>query len=430
MHKIWINGRWQDSAATVGRETTNPATLKPVGVVPDCNDDDVRRAVAAAQAARTAWQGVAAGERAALLHGVAAAIRVRAASLANLLTRESGTPLCESRDEVEWAAARFDRIARGPRSRDDSSGGPGAAGALDATPAIRDLVLASPGPAGVVAAGASPTFPLLSFAACVAPAIAQGNTVVIKAPAPNPLATLLLTECCASLPPGVVNVITGAADTAVMLADHPGVSLPAEAAAPPVQPIIVLDDADLDLAAAGIAWTRLRHSGQDAATSVRIFVTAAIAAGFADRLHEYIAFLEVGDPAKRDTDLGPLLTHEAASRVEQQAAYALKDGARLKLGGRGFRPWGLPGHFFQPTLLTGVRPDSVADTRDIRGPVLSLIVVADSAEAIGRAEAYKNRLPVAVYSRAAPPALTGSLDHVQARRSWWFPYRERESPAA
>ena len=153
-------------------------------------------------------------------------------------------------------------------------------------------------------------------------------------------------------------------------------------------PIIVLEDAPLDLAVPGVAWARLRHSGQGDGSRTRIYVQRSIAAQFADRIHEYMAFLEVGDPLKPDTDLGPLISREAARRVEEQVAHAAKEGARLKLGGRGYQPWGLPGHFFQPTILTDVRHDSAASREPMQGPVLLITPVADAVEALRHASDY------------------------------------------
>ena len=188
-------------------------------------------------------------------------------------------------------------------------------------------------------------------------------------------------------------------------------------------------------------------------------------------IHEYIAYLEIGDPLKVDTDLGPLISHEAARQVEEQVAHALKAGARLKLGGRCFRPWGLPGHFFQPTILTDVSRDNLAVHDDIFGPVLSITSIADVHEALRLAFDTKNGCNATIYTRtpqpgsqvlqelkgnmlwindvmdedhtsslatmhrggigfefgnSSHPSPVAQLEHIVTRKPWWFPYRERK----
>jgi succinate-semialdehyde dehydrogenase/glutarate-semialdehyde dehydrogenase len=139
-----------------------------------------------------------------------------------------------------------------------------------------------------------------------------------------------------------------------------------------------------------IAWSRLMNAGQTCASPRHIYVERTIAAELADRMHQYVGFLDVDDPAKPPTDLGPLISLEAAQRVEDQVGRALRAGARLILGGRRFRPSGLPGHFFQPTILANVPGGSAPTGEEILGPVITLTPVVDLAEALelaGRASA-------------------------------------------
>jgi acyl-CoA reductase-like NAD-dependent aldehyde dehydrogenase len=306
----------------------------------------------------------------------------------------------------------------------------------------------------VVAAIANGNLPLLPMAAVMAQVIAAGDTVICK-PAQCVLGSLLLADLYQMLPPGVVNVITGGAEADRALAEHPEIAVTAVGATC-WQPIIVLDDADLEIAVPGVAWERLRLSGQ-AASSKCVYVARSLAAEFADRIHEAMAFLEVGDPQRRDTDLGPLITREAARRVEDQIAHAAKEGARLKLGGRCFQPWGLPGHFFQPTILTDVRQGSAVEGAEIFGPVVLIIPISDAEEAI-RACAPGRRVAASVYTRdptiakrtlqwvdggaiwiddsssgtgasgrTGPQPPCGLFQHIATRKPWWFPYRERRS---
>ncbi len=384
------------------------------------------------------------------------------------MTRETGSPLSESMDCVNWAAACFE-ICRADRCTDQ-----GHAGQASPAPGSRA------GTPGVVAALGSFHCPLLLMASSVAPALAAGNAVVCKPPPETSLSNLRLAEAYEGLPPGVVNMATGGAEIDRALAGDPRVTLitwtgPQRASlellreagsgklrleAIAAGPAIVLQDAEFELAVPGVAWERLRRCGQDGAADRRIYVHASRAAEFADRIHEYVAFLEVGDPMKPDTDLGPLISLEAAHRLESQVAHAAKEGARLKLGGRCFRPWGLPGHFFQPTILTDVRPGSAAARAGMFGPVLLIIPVTSAEQAMrlvleeGRgvsASVYTSTPsraqqavessgyavswmpdepsgPLAAFAGGRPfwqPPAQAQLQHIATRKPWWFPYRDR-----
>ncbi|HUX72426.1 MAG TPA: aldehyde dehydrogenase family protein [Steroidobacteraceae bacterium] len=423
MHKILIDGAWVEALARAGREINNPATLAPQGVVAECGAPDVGRAVAAAKSARSAWRRMPGADKAALLGEIGARVRAQGQALAMLSTQECGSPLCESRDDVVAAAACFEQ---------------GAAAAHDGGSAG----------AGVVAAIVSFENPLWRMARILAPAIAAGHTAVCKPPQQNPLSSLKLAELFARLPRGVVNVVTGGAATADALLEHADVDRLAFAgsAAAGIRQreltledcaagaSIVFKDADLDLAVPGVAWARLRHAGQACGAGKRIVVERAIAAQFADRLHEYVGMLEVGDPLKSDTDLGPLISAEAVSRVGDQVAYALKDGARLKLGGLRFKPWGLPGYFFQPTIMTEIGAERLAAHEQICGPVLSIVAAADAEEAIRiahhgecavNASVYTQDPCIALWAAQAAASKHAHAEHVTARKACWFPYRDR-----
>src|SRR5271166_4421475 len=374
-------------------EIRNPATLEPLGYVPDCGPDDVAGAVAAARAAQPVWGNLPAADRALLLGEIGARVRARAPELATLLTREGGKPLCESIDCIDAVIAVFEACAaRGPSDRP---------------------------PAGVVAAIVPFNFPLLLTAAAIAPAIAAGNSVVCKPPQQNPLSSLMLAEVFDTLPAGIVGIVTGGPDTGRALVDHPDVGLVAftgsaavgqriAPAAPRkritlelggVDGFIVCADADLDVAVPGIAWSRLMNGGQVCTSGKHIFVAHSIIAEFVERMHYCVGFLDVDDPMKPATDLGPLISLEAAHRVEDQVGRSLRQGAKLILGGRRFRPSGLPGHFFQPTILTNVRPGSVPTREEILGPVITVTPVADLREAVGLAGESGSSVGASIYTR-------------------------------
>jgi succinate-semialdehyde dehydrogenase / glutarate-semialdehyde dehydrogenase len=446
VQRILIAGGWVEPEAGVDREILNPATRKPLGSVRDCGREDVERCVAAARSALPAWQAVTSEARAALLDDVAVRIRAHKAEIAGLATRESGVPLCESADCIEAAAYSFERFAALVRA--------GEAGV------VRELV--APGAVAVILPA---NFSLLALGAAVAPALASGATLVLKPPAGNPLSSLALAESFAALPSGVVNVLTGGSPTAASLAER----LPTRTFDEPLgtHAFVVCRDADLELGVPGIAWERLRHGGQILASPSHIFVERSIAAELADRMHQCIGFLDVDDPVKRPTDLGPLISLEAAQNVEDQVGRVLRAGARLILGGRRFKPSGLPGHFFQPTLL--MLPEGAPLPEAISGPVITMTPVRDLAEGLGSALQSGGDSSVSIYTRDvdAAVALTrascgtfrindpplpgaagpfGAIRHpvIRAalgaprgdaealeisatveRKSWWFPYADR-----
>jgi succinate-semialdehyde dehydrogenase/glutarate-semialdehyde dehydrogenase len=387
MHPIYIDGAWVDARALSAREIKNPATLEVLDTVPDCGAEDVERAVNAATAAEPAWRAVPPAERVALLGEMAGRVRAQRAVLALSLSRETGKPLCEARDCIDAAATMFERCGNTER------GGPGAP----------DPVPAQAGRhAGVTAVITPYNFPVLSFAASTVSALAAGATLVCKPAPQNPLALLELVRLCDALPPGVINVVTGGADSAERLVAHSHVRrvsftgssavadrLQALAPGKPLDPetgsldvFIVCKDADLERAVPAIAWSRLMNAGQTCGSPRHIYVERPIAAELAERMHQYVGFLDVDDPAKPPTDLGPLISLEAAHRVEDQVGRALRAGAKLILGGRRFRPSGLPGHFFQPTILGNVAAGTAPTNEEILGPVITLTPVNDAADAL------------------------------------------------
>ncbi|MFI4889408.1 MAG: aldehyde dehydrogenase family protein [Steroidobacterales bacterium] len=388
------------------QSVTNPATLEPLGEVPVCGSDEVREAVAAACSAQPGWQDVPAPDRATLLREIGARIRARTRELATLMTRESGKPLCESIDCIGAVATVFETCGSG---------------------------VSLPPRAGVVAAIVPFNFPLMQMACMMAPALAAGNALVCKPPHQDPLACLQLAAACDPLPTGVVNVVTGGPDAGRALVDATGVdvvmftgsaaagrSIAAAAQRKRVDleigsvgALIVCRDANLDIAVPGIAWTRLRNAGQGCGSGKHLYVERSIAAEFVERMHQCIGFLDVDDPAKPPTDIGPLISLEAAHRVEDQVGRSLREGAKLILGGRRFRPSGLPGHFFQPTILTDVRAGSVPTREEIMGPVITITPVADAADAIRLAIESPFSADAAIYT-ADPQAIIEAVERVKA----------------
>ncbi len=487
---ILIDGAWVSARSPLSREIRNPATLELVGITADCGPEDVNAAVEAAARAQPEWWRIAGVEKAKLLRQVAARIRAAEHELSTLLTRETGKPLIESVDCIDWVAAAFDYYAEVGRRSYGNSVPPVAPHQLNFT--IKE-------PFGVVAAIVPFNFPLLLMAWKLAPALAAGNAVVCKPPHQNPLSSLLMARCFDGLPPGAVNMITGGPETGEALVRHRKIDLIAFTGSVAagrkiaalagaelkkvnlelgsVDPFIVFGDADLDIAVPGVAWARLLNAGQVCTSSKRIYLLEPIAEEFTRRLQTHIETLRLGDPMRPETDIGPLISREALETVERQVSESMRQGARILHGGQRTAPDGLPGHFYQPTILTNVRHGSLPTREEIFGPVISLTVAATPEEAIAMANDSKYGLGACIYTndlslamRAMQGIKAGTfwindplsdndaapfggmrwsgigrelgeegldafrepkhvhLDYQMERKSWWYPYSERPLP--
>jgi len=427
---LLIDGAWVPSRSPGTRDIINPATLERLDAVPDAGQADVDAAVGAARKAQYAWWKLPGVEKAKHLHDIATKIRARERALSTLMTRETGKPLIEAIDCIDWVAACFDYYAEVGRRSWGNSMPPVLPHQVNFT--IKE-------PYGVVAAIVPFNFPLLLMSWKVAPALMGGNTLVCKPPHQNPLCNLLMAECYDGLPPGVVNVITGGAETGRRLVEHDGVDLIAFTGSVAVgrtiaatagahlkkinlelgsvDPLIVFADADLDAAVSGAAWARLLNAGQVCTSAKRIYVEERIAPEFIDRLIACVGGLSVGDPMDPTVDIGPLISAEALATVERQMKEAAAQGATLALGGRRIRPGGLPGHFLEPAVLTGVPHGSLPTTEEIFGPVLSVTVARDADEAIVLANDSKYGLGASIFTGSLATAMK-AMENIKAGTFW------------
>jgi acyl-CoA reductase-like NAD-dependent aldehyde dehydrogenase len=281
-------------------------------------------------------------------------------------------------------------------------------------------------------------YPLLLLVWKIAPALAAGNTVVIKPSELTPLATLRMVEHCMShLPPGVVNVVTGGPDVGEALVDDPNIACIAFTGSTAVgtriatraaqqlkrvnlelggiDPLIVFEDADLDVAVPGAAWARFLNNGQVCTSAKRIYIVSAIAKEFVERFVEHTKSLRIGNGMDPDTDLGPMISDRARTRVEDQVQRALKQGAKLLQGGTRLDVG--PGYFFAPTVLTDVRPDQTVVSEEVFGPIASIQVVKDADEAIALAAHSEYGLGANIYTRNLTYALR-AMQEIKAGTFW------------
>lgn len=430
MRECWINGRWTSGRSGQRRTIVNPATLEPLEEVVESSPADALHAVDVAHGARPAWQAVPAVERAKLLHETAHAMRAHRAVLAELLTREGGKPRIENLDEVEWSAACCDYYAEIARNSHGSSIPPVAPHQVNFT--IKE-------PLGVVAAIVPFNYPLLLLVWKIAPALAAGNTVVAKPSELTPLATLKLAEVAfGHWPPGVLNIVTGTgpavgepwvtaprvACVAFTGSTAVGTHIAVQAAKHlkrvnlelgGIDPFIVFEDADLDIAVAAAAWARFMNAGQVCTSAKRIYVVRSIAAAFVERLVAQAEHIKVGDGMNPDTDMGPLISQAARQHVETQVSRAVAAGAHLLAGGK--RPAVGPGYFYAPTVLTDVHPDHAVVCEEVFGPVASIQVVDSAAAAIQAAATSEYGLGANIYTQNLTYAMQ-AMHAIKAGTFW------------
>ncbi|MZE72783.1 aldehyde dehydrogenase family protein [Streptomyces sp. SID5789] len=390
----------------------DPATGEPFDEAPDRQPDDLDSVVDRAHTAWPGWRADPAARTTALL-AAADAVEAAGPGLATLLTREQGKPLAESHAEVARTAARLRHFAA-----PDIPTLP----ITDGRPVRSELRWR---PIGPVAAIVPWNFPLQLASAKFAPALAAGNTVVLKPSPYTPLATLLLASVVsAALPEDVLTVVTGREPLGARLASHPGIrhvtftgSAPtgravARGAAASLARVtlelggndaaVLLDDVDVEKIADRLFWAAFRNCGQVCMAVKRVYAPARIHSLVVEALAHRAKTVVVGpglDPASR---LGPLNNAAQLTRVEHCTARALADGARAAAGGRRLDG---PGYFFAPTILTGVPADSPVVTEEQFGPVLPVLPYDSVDEAVEAANGTRFGLGGSVWGTDADRAV-------------------------
>jgi aldehyde dehydrogenase (NAD+) len=389
-HGLLIGGRWVEPASGKHFKTINPATEEVLTAVAEAGEEDVEAAVKAARAAYTkVWSRMSGAERAKYLYRIARILQERARELAVLETMNGGKPIKESRDvDLPLAAAHFFYHA-------------GWADKLDyAFPGRR------PAPLGVAAQVIPWNFPLLMAAWKLAPALAAGNTVVLKPAETTPLTALRLGEVLqeAELPEGVVNILTGAGATGAALVGHDGVDKVAFTGSTEVGKAIqrtlagsgkkltlelggkaaniVFEDAPLDQAVEGIVNGIYFNQGHVCCAGSRLLVQESIAEPLVDKLKRRMATLRVGDPLDKNTDVGAINSRAQLDKIQELVASGEADGAQAwqapcELPARGF--------WFRPTVFTHVAQSYRIVQEEIFGPVLTVLTFRTPDEAVEKA---------------------------------------------
>ena len=383
--------------------TINPATEEPLAQVATAGPADVDDAVTAARAAyEQVWRPMPGSERAKYLYRIARLLQERSREFAVLESVDNGKPIKESRDvDIPLAAAHFFYYAGWADKLEHAGFGP------------------DPRPLGVAGQVIPWNFPLLMAAWKLAPALAAGNTCVLKPAETTPLTALLLAQVCqqAGLPAGVLNVLTGAGDTGAALVSHPGVNKVAFTGSTEVgkeiaravagtgkkltlelgrkAANIVLDDAPVEQAVEGIVNGIFFNQGHVCCAGSRLLVQESVADAVVERLQRRLATLRLGDPLDKNTDIGAINSRQQLDKIGELTQAGEAEGAQ-----RWSPPCQLPdrGYWFPPTVFTAVSQSHRIAREEIFGPVLSVLTFRTPDEAVVKANNTPYGLSAGIWS--------------------------------
>lgn len=386
---LFINGKFVKSKDGSGYKTINPATEEVLSEITQAGKRDVDLAVKAARSAYQKWSKLPGSVRGKYLYRIARILQERSREFAVLETINNGKPIRESRDvDMPLVAAHFFHYAGWADKLEHAGLGP------------------NPQSLGVAGQIIPWNFPMLMLSWKIAPALAAGNTVVLKPAETTPLTALLFAEVCqqADLPPGVVNIITGAGDTGAALVNHPDIDKVAFTGSTEVGKLIatsiagtkkkatlelggkaaniVFDDAALDQAVEGIVNGIFFNQGHVCCAGSRLLVQESVKDEFLDLLYERVQSLRLGDPLDKNTDVGAINSAGQLAKIHELSMAGEQEGAdrwslKCDLPEKGF--------WFAPTVFTNVTQAHRIAREEIFGPVLSVLTFRTPQEAIEKA---------------------------------------------
>ncbi len=426
-YRNYIGGEWVDAASGETFETRNPANGDVLGVFPSSTTEDMERAIQAAKNAYESWHLVPAPKRGELLFRVAQMFEERKDDLTEDMVREMGKVRAEAAGDVQEAVDMTYYMA-----------GEGRRMFGHTTPSeLPDkFMMSTRNPVGVVGAITPWNFPIAIPSWKIAPAIVCGNTVVFKPAGDTPLLAERFVEIFeeAGLPPGVLNIVHGAGKTVgEYLVKHPDVPLISFTGSRDVgarvqtnagpylknvhlelggkNAIIVMDDADVDLAIDGILWSAFGTSGQRCTAASRVIATGKVYDDLAARVASAAEGMTLGDGLDDETDVGPVINQAALDKIHAYSQIGQDEGAKLLAGGEIARENGLDkGFFYRPTVFAEVDPGMRIAQEEIFGPTTALIRASDVDEAIRIANGVRYGLSSSIFTRDVNKAFKAIRD--------------------
>ncbi|WP_281976180.1 aldehyde dehydrogenase family protein [Halobacillus litoralis] len=408
--KQYINGQWKSGSSEKYVDNVNPYTQQTIVSIPSANEDDLNEAYGAAEEVQKFWMEIPPAQKQDYFDQLLKVVNERKEEIIDWLVKEAGSTLIKA--EVEFqAAAGIIREASSFPTRMTGQILP------SNTPGKENRVYRSP--KGVIGVIGPWNFPFHLAMRSIAPAIATGNTVVVKPASETPVTSgLLIADLFeeAGFPQGVLNVIVGrGSEIGDAFVTHPAAKLISFTGSTEVgshigelagkyikdtalelggnNAMIVLDDADIDKAVDAAAFGKYLHQGQICMSLNRIIVDESVHEDFIERFKEKVESLKVGDPSERDTVIGPLINSGAVERIQADLNASIEEGAEVLTGGKA------DGSVFQPTVLTGVTNDMPVAEKEMFGPVSSIIKVSSEEEAIKVANGTPYGLSGSVFTR-------------------------------
>jgi succinate-semialdehyde dehydrogenase/glutarate-semialdehyde dehydrogenase len=407
-----VGGDWISAESGETFPVVDPANGQILAHVPKLGTNETRRAIDAAEKAWNDWRNLTARARGAILRSWFELLVNATADLSRLMTLEQGKPLSEAKSEIGYAASFVEWFAEEAKRT---------YGEVIPSPWSDKRLLVIRQPVGVCAAITPWNFPAAMITRKVAPALAAGCTAVVKPAEQTPLTALAMAELAAraGIPAGVLNVVTGDAETIGMeLTSNPTVRKVSFTGSTEVgrllmarcastikklslelggnAPFLVFADADLEAAADGAIASKFRNSGQTCVCANRFLVQDSIYDAFVAALTQRVRKLKVGNGLEADVTQGPLINEEAVIKVERHIADALERGARLVVGGRRHS---LGGNFFEPTVLVEATPEMLCAREETFGPVAAIFRFRTEEEAVQLANATEFGLAAYIYTR-------------------------------
>tara|TARA_B100000945_G_scaffold318403_1_gene323180 strand:+ start:681 stop:2135 length:1455 start_codon:yes stop_codon:yes gene_type:complete len=421
-YKNFINNEWLDADSGKTFEVINPFTEKVIAEVPASGKSDINKSVEAAQSAFKIWGTMTSGSRREYLQVLAQTSLDHADSLAKTISTEMGKPLKDAMTELEDLSEYLQYYSELARDQ---------VGRIVSPVEKKSMSLIRYEPYGVVGCIIPWNYPLSLMGWKLAPALAAGNTIIMKPSEITSLSLLHWAEIISDImPPGVLNIVTGyGAEAGEEIVKHPSIPIItftgsvktgkriARLAADNLKkvslelggkdPVIICDDADISVAAKGTSWGGFVNSGQVCTSIERVYVYNSVADKFTEALVEEAKKVKLGDPMDENTDVGPMASKAQLKNTIEKVALAKKEGARLLTGGeRPLEP--ARGYFFTPTIFDRVKPDMEIVTEESFSPVIPIQKIDSLDEAVRMANSTKYGLGCTIFTKDIERALTAA----------------------